>query len=286
LKYGRVLPQRSAFDDAVEEVQESLSLNAVRDAYQFEINFSYQDPEIAAAVANAAASLFLDHMAEMNDSASTLTLDYLEQSVEESRTRLAADRAKLADFKAQNATIVFEEEAAAEIRVIASLETSLEETEVELAGLGERLTPDNPKVQQLQAERARLLTSIQARKERINELPSMERRLTELGLNVQVSDEVYQLINMELETARVRAGNTLREIEVVSPAVAPAYPSGPIRIKFVGTALFLSLLIGTGLALLLDYLDTTLRSVEATEHALDLPVLATIPKMSRVSEHL
>jgi len=98
-----------------------------------------------------------------------------------------------------------------------------------------------------------------------------------LLLNVQVADDIYQLIKKEYEEARIREGKQINEIRVVSPAVPPFFPSKPTRAYYWFGAFGIALLIGIGLAFIVENLNTTIRSIENVDRALHLPVLATLP---------
>lgn len=66
-------------------------------------------------------------------------------------------------------------------------------------------------------------------------------------------------------------------ISVAGFAIPNDVPVAPRRLTTVLAALFLSTLFGMGLALFLEYLDDTIRSVEEIESVLQLPALAAIP---------
>jgi polysaccharide biosynthesis transport protein len=57
-------------------------------------------------------------------------------------------------------------------------------------------------------------------------------------------------------------------------------PIGPQRMRAIGMGFLLSLVAGVGLALLLEYLDNTVKSVEDVSRATQLPTLALIPSMN------
>lgn len=66
-------------------------------------------------------------------------------------------------------------------------------------------------------------------------------------------------------------------ISVAGFAIPDDKPVSPRRLTTVLAALFLSTLFGMGLALFLEYLDDTIRTVEEIESVLQLPALAAIP---------
>src|SRR5205085_11570055 len=73
-------------------------------------------------------------------------------------------------------------------------------------------------------------------------------------------------------------------ISVIDPATPPEIPVSPRRLMTVLAALFLSTLFGMGLALVLEYLDDTIRSTEEIEMYLQLPALAAIPRIDSLQK--
>ena len=71
-------------------------------------------------------------------------------------------------------------------------------------------------------------------------------------------------------------------ISVAGFAIPSDIPVAPRRLTTVMAALFLSTLFGMGLALFLEYLDDTIRSVDEIESVLQLPALAAIPTIESI----
>ena len=68
-------------------------------------------------------------------------------------------------------------------------------------------------------------------------------------------------------------------ISIVDYALTPDSPVGPNRTRTVIVAFFLSIGLGLGFALFLEYLDDTVHSTEEVERVLHLPALAVIPSV-------
>jgi capsular exopolysaccharide synthesis family protein len=77
----------------------------------------------------------------------------------------------------------------------------------------------------------------------------------------------------------VIARGTGNNISIAEIAIPPDQPVAPRRLMTVVGALFLSTLFGMGLALFLEYLDDTIRTIEEVETYLQLPALAAIPRI-------
>lgn len=101
----------------------------------------------------------------------------------------------------------------------------------------------------------------------------------------------YRIIQQEIVTNKTLLDNLLQRskendvimasnpnnISIIDYAITPDGPIGPNRMRTVFMALFLSLGLGVGFALLLEYLDDTVHSTDEVERLLHLPALAVIP---------
>jgi polysaccharide biosynthesis transport protein len=101
----------------------------------------------------------------------------------------------------------------------------------------------------------------------------------------------YRIIQQEIQTNKTLLDNLLQRskendvlmaskpnnVSIVDYALAPDGPVGPNRTRTVLIAMFLSLVLSVGLALLLEYLDDSVHSTEDVERFLNLPALAVIP---------
>ena len=104
----------------------------------------------------------------------------------------------------------------------------------------------------------------------------------------------YHIIQQEIETYKGLLTNLLQRskendvtlasnsnnISVIDYAIAPDGPVGPNRMRGVFMAFLMSLALGVGLALFLEYLDDTVHSTEEVERLLHLPALAVIPAVA------
>lgn len=103
----------------------------------------------------------------------------------------------------------------------------------------------------------------------------------------------YRIIQQEIETNKGLLANLLQRskendvvmagksnnISIVDYAITPDAPVGPNRLRTILIAFFLSIGLGVGFALFLEYLDDTVHSTEDVERLLHLPALAVIPSV-------
>lgn len=103
----------------------------------------------------------------------------------------------------------------------------------------------------------------------------------------------YRIIQQEIDTNKTLLNNLLQRskendvvmaskpnnISIADYGIPADGPIGPNRMRTVFVAFFLSLGLGIGFALFLEYLDDTVHSTDEVERLLHLPALAVIPSM-------
>lgn len=98
-----------------------------------------------------------------------------------------------------------------------------------------------------------------------------------LQQNIETNKGFLENLRKQVSGNDVAAQGTDNNISVTEIAIPPDTPVSPRRLTTVLAVLFLSTLFGMGLALVLEYLDDTIRSTDEIENYLQLPALAAIP---------
>ncbi|MGH9754238.1 MAG: GumC family protein [Blastocatellia bacterium] len=103
-------------------------------------------------------------------------------------------------------------------------------------------------------------------------------RFNILKQNVNTTKELYNDFLQKTNQAQIEQQQEGNDLRIIDPARIE--PISPQRGRAIFIGLLLSLAGGVGLALLLDYLDNTVKSVEDVARATQLPTLALIPSMN------
>ncbi|MDI6872258.1 MAG: GNVR domain-containing protein [Bacillota bacterium] len=184
---------------------------------------------------------------------------------------------------------------------VVALRSQVEEVKGQMRQAAERIVASetetaNPvyqelllKATQLEVERLALdvrretLERLVAEEEKLfTQLPDKELQLVSLTRNAKVSEQTYLMLKQKYEELRITEAMKSGNVRIVDEAVTPAEPVRPRKALNVAIAAFLSLFTGVGLAFLLEYLDTTIRTPEELEEVLGLPVLGQIPSYQPV----
>jgi len=109
-----------------------------------------------------------------------------------------------------------------------------------------------------------------------------EFQLQSLQRDVDANQGLYDMfMNRLKETAASRDNQTNVVARVIDPATPDDRPIKPNKPAILAITLFMGLFIGVLIALLLERLDSTLKSPDDVEAKLGLPVLASLPKLTR-----
>ena len=175
------------------------------------------------------------------------------------------------------------------------------------SGLGE----NHPKVKALRATKAVYAKQLEEQvasirsgleknlKSAQNTREQMDKRLAEvntrqlttknLSANYVRAKNAYIKERLLLDSIRMRAQTQTMELAMPRIAVSvkqvaepPSLPARPRVILNLALGALVGLMIGLGLAFFIEYLDTSVKTMEDVENVLGLPVLAIIPKNIRL----
>lgn len=110
-----------------------------------------------------------------------------------------------------------------------------------------------------------------------------EQELETLNRQISLEEEVYSRLLLQYEEARIAEATRENSVSIVEPAVLPERPSKPRWRLNLALGALLGLFAGVILAFLLETLHPAIYSTAGLEAAVGMPVLATVPHLSRVT---
>jgi len=119
---------------------------------------------------------------------------------------------------------------------------------------------------------------------KMNQLPEKSLKLARLERSTKVGENIFLMLKEKYEEARIKEAGQIGNVRIIDRAVPPEFPIKPRKKLNVILGAFLGLLLGGGMALLLESLDTSLKRIEDVE-AMGIPVLGHIPKIRETDKH-
>jgi polysaccharide chain length determinant protein (PEP-CTERM system associated) len=137
-------------------------------------------------------------------------------------------------------------------------------------------------------EARRLRGVVSTYQARVESAPTRESELTELTRDYTTLQQVYANLLAKGEDSKVAANlersQNHEQFRVLDPARPPERPFSPDRVRLNIMGAIAGLAVGFGIAALVEYRDTSMRTDEDVITALALPVLAMIPAMTTLVE--
>lgn len=128
-----------------------------------------------------------------------------------------------------------------------------------------------------QAEAVALEQAIERREGQLMMLNERSVQFNILNREHETSQELYNALLQRMKEIGVSAGVQKSNISVIDNARVPEHPFSPSLGKNLAIASMLGLMFAVGLALLLEFLNTTIRRSEDLERLIERPVLGVIP---------
>lgn len=97
----------------------------------------------------------------------------------------------------------------------------------------------------------------------------------DLETKLKLRDSIYIRILQEGVDASIPKGGMVDQLDLAQPASKPVRPNIPLNITL---GVVVGLIMGFGLAFFIEYLDTSVKTIDDVERALQAPVLGVIPQ--------
>lgn len=118
----------------------------------------------------------------------------------------------------------------------------------------------------------------------LDELPTKELEVLRLERNAKVTGEIYTMLLTKAEEIKISEAMQTSDIYLVDPAYLPENPVKPNKRMLILMSGFLAILVGVGLILLLEVMNTKVKNAEEIERMLNLPVIGSIPDINKMKK--
>jgi polysaccharide biosynthesis transport protein len=273
---------------------------------------TYQKANPALTFETSQGNIAIERLAKLSESLTAAELRTIEaKSIYESIGLLAKDPARLRQFtEAQRLRSSYSGSDSESSR----LNGQLDELRIQIDDRKKQVTDDHPAVVSLQERYRSVMAELQLVDEKYAEAQLAvakqdyesavdsekqirqyfdEQRKEATGLNQQISE--YTVLRSDVARAenllailddRIKAVNVTEDtgalnISILEVARPEEIPVKPQKARILAMALVLGLMAGGGLAMARDFMDHRLRSADEITAVLGVPVLGTVPSMSR-----
>ncbi len=151
MQYGTV-KQKDPYWAAVERVQDGLKAEPVEETYIFTLTATMGSPDLAARVADTAASVFVDYSRSARQGEEGTAAAFISESLDNVRLELEGAREKLALFRERTQAASLDEEISLKLDAMARFEAQTEEARKDLQEVDAEVTTLRNQIDELSEE--------------------------------------------------------------------------------------------------------------------------------------
>jgi succinoglycan biosynthesis transport protein ExoP len=122
-----------------------------------------------------------------------------------------------------------------------------------------------------------LLANVNHLKREGQDLNEKEIQALALQREAESNQQLYEAVLKRFKETGVAGGLETNNVRVVEDATSPTVPVRPRKLWNLTLSVAIGLLVGVGLALGIEYLDTTVKTPDDVERYLGLPVIGIVP---------
>jgi uncharacterized protein involved in exopolysaccharide biosynthesis len=254
----------------------------------FTLSFEYEDPQIAANVANEFLTLILDEDARTRSSQASETTKFLESEVTRLQSELSFTETKLSDLRRRPRDP--EQDVPDQVKTRNRI---LVELKAELAQKASIYSDAHPAVQALRSKVAALEKDIASEASAAtprtptisvdSEIEAVERQVASIDKSLEDANRKLTLARQGEQMERDQQAERLTVIE--QPTVPP-WPIKPNRMKLLAVTLAIAGLAGVGVVLAAEAIDKSIRGTHELSGVIDSHLIVTIPYIETRAETL
>ena len=162
---------------------------------------------------------------------------------------------------------------------VAGLRSEIMRKEIELEILRKDFPDADPKVASIINQIAKTRHRLQEEEEKAREIYDEQFDLTAAEGEVQFNQQLYSMLISSQQELKAQIIMQRQSPEITERALKPLYPSAPSRRSGLSLGAAVGLFLGIGLAIFLEYLNTSMRTNADAVKAISLPVLGRIPRL-------
>jgi capsular exopolysaccharide synthesis family protein len=244
------------------------------------VGYVSTDPINAAKFANALADTFIQEDVARRAEVSKYAVGWLDIQLTELQKRLGDSEAALSEYIKANeivSVVDIERNTNALLDDLKHQKITIENELVELSG---QYKSKHPKIVALNTRLEAVNKSIDNETKKLIEVNQKMIRYNALKREVDSNKSLYESLLKKIKETEVSKELLTTNIRILDLATVPGGPFSPNRKQDILQGVMLGLFLGAGLAFLLEYLDSTVKTADDIETYVRLPFLGYVPSVA------
>ncbi len=243
-----------------------------------QISLEGKNPDQTAAIANALARSYLNQHVIAKQAEATKMLDFLKGEEPRLKADLERAEAALTQYQRTSGSINASDEAKVYLQGSVQYEQQIAAQRLQLASLAQRFTDSHPMVIAAKQQLAELQGEKDKFSNRFRSLPATEVKAVQLQRDAKVAEDIYVLLLNRVQELSVQKAGTGGNIHLIDSALRPGDPIKPKKVLILSAAVFLGLILGTGVVFLRRNLFQGIEDPDRVERTFNLPLYGLVPQ--------
>ncbi len=250
------LPEQPSTLDGAGAVMGAIEYGSTVEGAQ-EIEVAWDEPAIAAELANYSLKALESYLAENTLTASQKNLQFIEKQLEKAERELRQGEESLRTFNREKQYFIHTAESQVMAETLAEIQAMRAKSEVEREVMLQFRHEQSPQVQQLQLGNQALerqigkyTNKLQKQSDVVGTLSFEKEFLTK---ELEVYQEIYKQLRIQLEQGKLNASKDRAMFRVIDPALEPESPSKPKKRLIVALSGVVALFFGIFLAFFIEF---------------------------------
>ena len=242
--------------DGAGAIMEALELGETDEGAKF-IEVSWDDPVIAADLANYTLKALEIYLSQNTLTAGQKNLQFIEKQLGKAEKELRQGEEALRNFNTDKKYFIKFTESEVLAKALVEMQAMHAKAEVDKEVMLQFRNKRSPQVQQLSLGNEALERQIKnysnVLQDRSNQIGSLKVEKEFLTKELEVYQEIYKQLRIQLEQQRLEASKDETLFRIIDPALEPEHPSKPKKLLIVALSAVVSLFFGIFLVFLIEF---------------------------------
>ena len=246
-----------------------------------------EDPSLITDIVNSACDQYIIYSLEGRMDAMRRMLQWHTDQLEDLRRRMKRSKEAMIEFIERERITFFNSQIdvvdgnASGRNILVELRSRRVDLTLDRDRLLQRYTEEHPNVQELQRNIDRISVQIGNEERALTEANKTFIRFGILRAEARADEELYNVFLRKLKEINIADSIPTNNVRVLEYAKVPRAPVSPDKVKNYLLGLLFGIMGGIGMAFVVEYFDDAPKSASEIEAFINLPIIATLPKLKR-----
>ena len=253
-----------------------------RDSGIIDISYNNEDPDLAKAILNKVAEIYVQQNVERNSAEAQKSLDFLKFQLPEVKKQLEDAEQKFNDYQIRQKSVNISLETQGVLEQLVELETKLQELELNRLQMSRLFKSEHPLYKGVLEQIELVSDQKNELSNRVTALPETQQELLRYTRDVEVSSQIYVMLLGKVQELDIIRAGTVGNVRVIDRAIVNLdKPIKPRKEMIIFLGSLGGFILISSIVVFQNRLNNTLRDPNQLE-SIGIPIYANIPNSPNI----